>query len=150
MGEKMIYIAHRGNIDGSYPDKENRSDYINDALNEGFDVEIDVWFTDNQWWLGHDEPKYKTGTTIFRNRKIWTHAKNPEALNRLRDYNCHYFWHEDDDYAITSKGYVWCHKDAIILPNSIAVLPEAEDERFLYTCSGICSDRIDNWKNKIS
>lgn len=152
----MIYISHRGNINGSYRDRENRADYINDALNEGFNVEIDVWYMDDQWWLGHDEPKYKTGTTIFKNKKIWIHAKNPEALNKLREchahsFGCHYFWHEDDDYAITSKGHIWCHKDAITLPNSIAVLPELEEGGWLTDlkhCEGICSDAILYYKRK--
>lgn len=157
----MIYISHRGNINGRYFDRENRSDYINNALNEGFDVEIDVWFTDNQWWLGHDEPTYKTGTSIFKNPKIWAHVKNPEALLKIQEvdvdsiiYNkqsVHYFWHDGDDYAITSKGYVWCHKDAITLPNSIAVLPEAEYGGFetdLSHCRGICSDTILYYKRK--
>ena len=144
----MIFIAHRGNINGNYPDKENRADYIHDALNQGFDVEIDVWFTDNQWWLGHDEPKYKTGTSIFRHRKVWTHAKNPEALNRLRDFNCHYFWHDGDDYAITSKGYIWCHKDAIVLPQSICVLPESQgfEAGIDPKCIGVCSDTVGYYK----
>ena len=54
----MILISHRGNLDGPKPEKENNPKYIWEALNEGYQVEIDVWY-DKGWWLGHDRPKYK-------------------------------------------------------------------------------------------
>ena len=42
------WIAHRGNTRGPKPEKENDPEYILQAINEGFDVEIDVWmFTHN-------------------------------------------------------------------------------------------------------
>ena len=40
----MKLIAHRGNVNGPNPDKENHTDYINEAIILGYDVEIDVWF----------------------------------------------------------------------------------------------------------
>ena len=55
----MKIISHRGNISGPNPDKENHPDYISCALFKVFDVEIDVWFINNEFWLGHDAPKYK-------------------------------------------------------------------------------------------
>ena len=39
----MIYISHRGNVDGIYPEMENNPIYINKALNSGYDGEIEVW-----------------------------------------------------------------------------------------------------------
>lgn len=49
----MILISHRGNLMGktSY---ENEPDYIMNAIKEGFDVEIDVWYQNNTLYLGHD------------------------------------------------------------------------------------------------
>ena len=40
----MILISHRGNIDGVNKLKENKINYINEAIKNGFDVEIDVWY----------------------------------------------------------------------------------------------------------
>lgn len=137
----MIFIAHRGNIKGPNPTRENRMDHIFNALEHGYHVEIDVWYEDKQWWLGHDEPKWKTGTTIFRDPRVWCHAKNAEALSRLKkDKRVHCFWQEDDDYTLTSKGYIWCHVGAVLLPNSICVLPEIEYNGDWSKCYGICSD----------
>ena len=55
----MIFISHRGNLDGLNPDRENSPDYIDEAIKLGFDVEVDVRTKDGQLWLGHDEPQYK-------------------------------------------------------------------------------------------
>ena len=55
----MIFISHRGNLDGLNPDRENSPEYIDEAIKLGFDVEIDVRTKDGELWLGHDEPQYK-------------------------------------------------------------------------------------------
>ena len=141
----MIFIAHRGNINGRNPKKENRADYLFEALNKGYDIEIDCWFEDKQWWLGHDEPKYKTGTTIFKT--AWCHAKNKEALaefSKMKHIN--YFWHDEDSYTITSKGYTICHVGEPVLPGSICVMPEEKMIGDIRQCSGVCSDIIKYWK----
>ena len=50
----MIYISHRGNISGKNRDLENTPDYIDRALDLGYDVEVDLWVHDSQLFLGHD------------------------------------------------------------------------------------------------
>ena len=50
-------IAHRGLLHGPDEKIENAPSQIQKALNMGFDVEIDVWVTDDLY-LGHDEPTY--------------------------------------------------------------------------------------------
>ena len=71
----MILISHRGNLRGRIPKYENNPSYIEKALKEGFDVEIDVWYKDNEWYLGHDEPTYHINMNWLRNKKLWCHAK---------------------------------------------------------------------------
>ena len=47
----MILISHRGNLNGK-TDDENKPKYIEEAFSQGFDVEVDVWYIDNQsLWL---------------------------------------------------------------------------------------------------
>ena len=48
------YISHRGNIDGRIINEENSPEYILTALSRGYEVEIDVWFVDDSFHLGHD------------------------------------------------------------------------------------------------
>jgi hypothetical protein len=55
----MILISHRGNISGPNPEQENHPDYIWAAIQAGYDVEVDVWFENGKFMLGHDEPQYE-------------------------------------------------------------------------------------------
>ena len=56
----MKLIAHRGNTNGARPDKENDPEYLLQAVDNGYDCEVDVQVDINgNVWLGHDEPQYK-------------------------------------------------------------------------------------------
>ena len=76
----MILISHRGNIDGKKPERENSPEYILEAIEFGYHVEVDVWYKDNQLYLGHDGPQYETDVAFLKNEKLWCHCKNSEAL----------------------------------------------------------------------
>ncbi len=144
----MILISHRGNTEGARPEKENQPSYLKFAQSLGFDIELDLWHTQGGLFLGHDGPQYKVDETLFTEldpARAWYHAKNAAALVYLKQRpGLHYFWHQEDDYALTSKGYIWVHCfKGRLLKNSICVLPEArKDNRGLKACAGICSDFI--------
>lgn len=106
----MLLIAHRGNTKGQIPSKENHPDYIMESINAGFNVEIDVWLVGDKWFLGHDSPQHEVDKLFLQNKNIWCHVKNEKALSELvTDNSIHYFWHNNDDYMITSRGYIWCY-----------------------------------------
>jgi hypothetical protein len=110
----MKYIAHRGNIFGKIIDQENNPIYIAKALDLGFDVEIDVWYINGKFLLGHDSPQHEVKYDFFINPKIWTHCKNSDALLFFSENNhkfLNFFWHQNDSYTITSKGIVWVIQD---------------------------------------
>ena len=137
----MILISHRGNINGKNIELENKPTYINLAINQGYDVEIDVWYK-NGFWLGHDEPLYPIGISFLKNKKLWCHAKNIEALYMMQsESNIHYFWHQKDDVTLTSQNYIWAYPGKQPIKNSIAVMPEIYKDN-LAVCKGICSDNI--------
>mgnify|MGYP001239753836 FL=1 len=142
----MILISHRGNLNGKKIDKENSPQYIKNALNEGFDVEIDVWHADNNFYLGHDEPEFLIKAEFLQNKKLWCHAKNLEALLNLSKIKAVFFWHQDDDYTLTSNGYIWTYPGKKLTKNSICVLPEINNVDFSNSC-GVCSDYILKYKN---
>ena len=142
----MIYISHRGNLEGKQENNENNPDYIMQAIKQGFDVETDVWFDKTNFYLGHDEPTYKINSDFLLNKNLWCHAKNFDALDELSKINAHYFWHQEDDYTITSKGIVWVYPGKLLSKNSICVMPELSNYQSL-ECLGICSDLIKNYKN---
>jgi hypothetical protein len=141
----MILISHRGNINGRFEDWENKPEYIEDALRLGYDVEVDVWFVDGKFMLGHDEPQYETDYKFLMNEKLWVHAKNLDAIIELKKYAIHYFWHEEDTIALTSKNYIWAYPGKQPIKGSIAVLPERDNDDVLL-CKGICSDYIKRYE----
>lgn len=148
----MILISHRGNINGRIIDAENRPDYIDDTISMGYDVEIDVWYVDGQFWLGHDEPQYEIDFEWLSKRslKLWVHCKNVSAIEYFsqHDYDCkdiNWFWHENDTITLTSFGYLWVYPGKQPVENSIAVLPELNKDD-VSKCLGICSDYIKEYK----
>ena len=147
----MILISHRGNIDGKVPEMENNPTYIYNALSAGFHVEIDVWYKGGEWYLGHDEPTYPTNLGYLKNDKLWCHAKNIEALNMMTSFHeIHSFWHQEDDVTLTSRKFLWTYPGKQLTENSIAVLPELNNDNSLTMLPkkvlGICSDFIVNYK----
>lgn len=140
----MILISHRGNLNGPQPENENRPDYIEKAL-LNYNVEIDIFFYKNELWLGHDNPQYKIkNLNWLENNKLWCHAKNLEALDKMLKYpKIHCFWHQNDDVTLTSKGYMWTYPNKRLFSNSIAVIKEKLDKNVLPACSGICSDYVE-------
>ena len=62
----MILISHRGNILGRKKQLENNPNYIDNTLKLGYDVEVDVWSIDKQFYLGHDEPQYKIEKVFYK------------------------------------------------------------------------------------
>jgi hypothetical protein len=143
----MILISHRGNINGRILEIENKPDYIDNAIKSGFNVEIDMWWIDNQIYLGHDEPQYKISNEWLGNRidKLWIHCKNIELLNWIKNTSLHYFWHENDTVTLTSKNYIWVYPGKQPIIGSIAVLPEINNDD-ISKCIGICSDYIKKYK----
>jgi hypothetical protein len=79
----MILISHRGNLNGPNPERENHPDYIWEALRAGYEVEIDVWWVEGKFKLGHDEPQYDFPFRINRKPLQQTYGfivKTMEAL----------------------------------------------------------------------
>ena len=137
----MFFISHRGNLNGPEPENENSIEYIKKALDKNFDVEIDLWFKDSKFYLGHDLPKDHVTIEFLMNKKFWIHAKNLECFYELSNHDVNYFWHEEDKIIITSKGYFWNYPGTKLSPKSICVLPEKNNIKKI-DCLGYCSDYI--------
>ena len=145
----MKLISHRGNVDGKNILLENSESYIVRAITLGYDVEIDVWVNSNIIYLGHDSPQYRSSLTfILKYReKLWCHAKNFEALTLLLKNDLHCFFHNTDDYTITSKGFIWAYTGKHISNDHpcISVMPENNENKYSSGIYGICSDVISHY-----
>lgn len=142
----MLLISHRGNISGPNPNDENHPDYIFEALKKNFYVEVDIWYKNNTYYLGHDEPQYLINQYLLNNNKVLFHAKNYESIEKLYLDNLHFYWHQNDDYTLTSKGWIWVYPGKKFSKNCIVVMPELFTKNIKFDCKGICSDYIENYK----
>ena len=146
----MKLIAHRGNIDGKIPERENDPRYLREAMEAGYDVETDLWVVNDELFLGHNEPQFSLGMPqsdmwfnfLFKyNNSMWLHCKNLEALGKLYLYSdLNLFWHDKDDVILTTKRWLWTFPNKPLWPGSICVLPERGINGDIEKCWGICSD----------
>lgn len=143
----MKYISHRGNLIGPDPLLENEPGYIQDAMDAGFDVEIDVWFLDGKFMLGHDEPIYDIGVEFLLNDRLWCHAKNPQALEAMLKAGVHCFWHENDERTLTSRGYVWTYPHKALVDRSVVVILDKElNYEYVARADAVCGDYVQSWR----
>lgn len=134
----MLLIAHRGNLKGKNQRLENTEPYIKEALAEGFDVEVDVWFTSLGWFLGHDSPLHKTTVEFLKTPGLWCHAKSLTTLEALKREGVEkFFWHQEDNATLTSVGVPWCYP-GIYLETGVTVMQTANlPPTKVY---GVCTD----------
>jgi glycerophosphoryl diester phosphodiesterase len=142
----MKYISHRGNIFGANKNLENSIPYLQKAISLGFDIEIDIWSIDNKLYLGHDKPDYLIDYKTIEEWSdlVWVHCKNLEALNKFSKIkNIESFWHQGDDFTLTTGNYIWTYPKKETVDNSIIVhLSLPSIELLKSNIFGICSDYV--------
>jgi len=140
---KMIYIAHRGNLNGPDLENENKPEYLLEAIESGFFVETDLWLINSLLYLGHDEPQYEINIDFLLKikDKLFCHCKNIAALdfiiNNYKEIEC--FYHDKDDCVLTSKNNIWTSPGKELFHSSICVMPERSNKIPL-NCLGVCTD----------
>jgi len=144
----MHLIAHRANLNGPVPELENNPKQIETAIRKGFDVEIDVWVIYDKIYLGHDEPQYKIDLDFLKQSQIWAHAKNLSALEFLLNNGVHCFYHENDKFTLTSRGFIWTYPNQKVGPKSVIVTLDKIIDNI--KCYGVCGDYVETWKQENS
>ena len=149
------WICHRGNLNGK-SDKENNPEQIQYCLDHGLDVEIDVWYINDEFYLGHDIAQYKVDSGFLYKKGLWIHCKNVEALDILKDRVALYcFAIDKDDYVVTTKNDIWLSPTyGKSYKGAICVMPEDPRWKFssehLLDFAGICSDNIYYYQNYVT
>jgi hypothetical protein len=149
----MKLIAHRALQNGPCSDLENHPSEIARCLSQGLDVEIDVWYRNSQWWLGHDAPSYVTTLEFLQQSGLWIHVKNFEAADQAlalthRGWNWNFFSHSSDNRTLTSHGFWWTQPGQELGARSVAVMPEwtvnlnTISSVLNWNCAAVCSDYV--------
>ena len=154
----MILIAHRGNLYGRQPERENSPEYLNEAINQGYHVLADTWYYDHCFWFGFHHPKdtslcYKPHVDWlpYAMNSVLLRARNPEALIKANELGLNAFWHQTDSYSLTTWGDLLGFYGAPACGESfVCMMPHREcslvDDQYLDELSGhhdqyaLCSD----------
>ena len=138
----MKIISHRGNLNG--PQKEDNVISQLEKVAETMLVEVDVWSLGLKWYLGHDGPEREVSYDFIANPNFILHAKNLKALYSLSVTELHYFWHQEDDFTLTSKNFIWTYPKKEVPPLSIIVCQTLEEVEKYKTKNiwGICTDYV--------
>lgn len=143
-----MFYAHRGNLEGRIAERENQPDYIDEAIAEGYGVEVDLWKIDDRIYLGHDDGQYDIDLKWLQDRKqvLLVHTKNREALDFCLRNKLHAFWHTDEDYVITTSGYTVGYPGKLSVgENFLLSVPERVweiEEIEQYITFGVISDYV--------
>lgn len=149
----MKLIAHRANLGGPNKELENNPAQVDKCIELGYDVEIDVRMVGTRIYLGHDDPQYEISLSWLKQRKdnLWIHCKDLSSLELLSNFSIYfnYFWHQTDDYTITSKNFIWTYPEKIV-PKNLGVIVVQNilkgNEIETIDCYGLCYDYFNGVK----
>tara|TARA_R110000868_G_scaffold9602_3_gene47294 strand:- start:179 stop:652 length:474 start_codon:yes stop_codon:yes gene_type:complete len=144
----MKFISHRGNLQGRHKINENIPSVIENVISNGYNVEIDVWESDDKLYLGHDEPQWNVSLEFFKSNydKLLIHCKDDASLFRLSSLPIlDLFSHADDKFTLSSKGKILIHPHTITTyRKGILIMPEMSHYTVeeILQFDGIVSDNI--------
>ena len=111
---------------------------------------LKLFLIKGKFYLGHDKATQIIDIKLLDNIKdhCWIHCKNLEAITFFNNVSTkfNYFWHENDSYTLTSKGYIWAFPGQKLSTSCICVMPELNNSfsEFSYfremKIAGICTD----------
>jgi len=146
----MKIIAHRANLTGPAEGSENEPSMIDKCIQMGFDVEVDIRFhqDEQEFLLGHDQGEYVVSLDWLLDRKssLWIHCKDSGSILQLSEkaQDLNFFWHNDDKYTMTNKGFIWSYPGNPVNGIGVIVMPEWTwdnlEKQQIPACYGICTD----------
>lgn len=134
----MQVISHRGNYNGKRVENDPNLLPIGRWV-----CEVDLWRINNKLYLGHDTPAfYITEEWIFDNaNQLLLHAKNSDALLFIKRNNLEGFFHQTDDFVLTTLiNRIIVYPGKEVLPGSIVMRPELYSPHSLEHCYAVCTD----------
>jgi len=147
------YISNRGNLKGCNKFKENTPEYIQNAINLGYDCVVDVSVLEGILYFNQTNNHLYIidWQFIINNRKyLWLRCKNRETLNYLVGFsylrlilNNIVFTYNKEKLKICE--YIWSPKYEIneYLIDTIIVMPEMNKWKTHSEALGVCSDYIE-------
>lgn len=145
-------IAYRGNFEGHKPYFINKPEYVDIALQYGYDAMVDVWIRDGEFWLGHDTPRYEVSESFLELNGMWCRAMNIETFDKLlQNQNIHSFIvMKDDPQTLTSRNVIWSTNPIEMITNTVFFDPDLSDPYEDIPFYGVCSNFVKELKEKLT
>ena len=125
MGD-MKYISIRGNTSntGSACCEENTPPYIDKAIEEGFDVMVDVWFDleAHAWFAGGESPTHNIQLNYLKHPNIICNAKTVDTFNKIMEIQ------KEKQEFIPRVCFIWPGNEDIVFSNNIKKIKDQWDE----------------------
>lgn len=137
-------------MSGPEVELENTPVHIDAAIAAGFDAEIDLWGKQGGLFLGHDGPDHSVTMEWLEQRanSVWVHCKNAGAISAVGQSDLNWFYHNQDDYTLTSKGFLWAYPGRELPQTKVVALHFGKDfnyNRSLYGAHAVCGDYVGLW-----
>ena len=146
----MRLISYRGNKQGPNPELENTMGYVQETINRGLDVMVDLWLIDNKIYMGPEESKEPIDFDWLErfSSRLWLNCRDHELLSRFLDLDpigkyLHYFYLGSAETTLTSRNYLLATED-FKTKNCIVFLPDINNN--ITDVYGICTNDINNFK----
>tara|TARA_B100001939_G_scaffold319933_2_gene308419 strand:- start:219 stop:704 length:486 start_codon:yes stop_codon:yes gene_type:complete len=150
----MLFISHRGNLNGKNKVNENCVKTIKNVVEKGYIVEVDLWRKGDFFYFGHDYEQNLVPHDFLKlySDKLLIHCKNDAALFELKENNIdfEFFTHTEDRFALSSKNTILVnpftktnHRDGILM------MPEMSNYNLdeILKFKGVISDNINFYEN---
>jgi hypothetical protein len=147
----MLLISNKGNITGPNVLLENTPEYIDFAIQQGYNVKIDFWYHNNKFFLGTNRPKTQIDwdwlTNIKRLEYLWINCMDTQTFSFLLENgpSLNFFYNKSDNITITSKGIPWSNITNQYTSNTITCNDTNIDK-----VVGVCSDWVSKWSKQIA
>ena len=154
--KKVSIVKHRANS------RKVISHYLR---NTDIGVEIDIWYFNDTFYVGHDYPEWEIpfdwlcedGLLFTHLDNILLHAKSWPTYCKLMSHDImahlHFFYHSTEPFAITSKGMKVinsdCHVSTSPFLEPIVMRPERLFKEDLFSLNRviICTDLPEVWRS---
>jgi hypothetical protein len=146
-------ILHRGlSIHDRLAENEPNTLAIRD--NNNLNVECDIWYHKNNWYLGHDSPTYliENIDLFLKSKQRLIHAKDGKTLAEIidycnkRGYDNEIFYHTNEDYVLTTSNMIIAYPGKELYKNTLCMMPENMNREItndeFNNIIGLCSDNL--------
>lgn len=142
----MYLISLRGNILGVDSKKENKPFQIQEVIRMGFHCWVDVWWHENEFYLGTTEPYYPIKPSFLNMFALWSNAMNFETMLKLQEVRAPHFFFYKGEPILTHSNHI-ISEYLIEGKEENTILFTDEYEYSQLPLKGIISDNIASFKD---